>query len=226
MFGSGSPGVARSSKHPAAPPPGPETPFMWSKTRQRPNTDKTLICSMQGYGPRGDYTLFLVSSSAKKRQDFVNGKLVMRAVPECRDAGLLILRDKVLRALVLREPRTIGIACELFYEYAVYVLNLSYQSAGTDGEPLTDEELGFILAGDKWHAALLNHALGFGDSIQTIRETGALDLSPRMIPPPMAPAMTVPARPAITPAPPSPPTVSESVRILLSALLRKFSWKS
>ncbi len=139
----------------------------WIRTRQKPLT--SLHEPVRGFGPDGSYMLRLASPRCGSGWRFVNGEPEIHQVPSCLDDPTIRqLRDDLIRGLNVEGHGLISIvdAALPLYRYAAALVRLSYQSEGATA--LADEDLTFILSGQKWYEPIIRHALGGNDIVQRL----------------------------------------------------------
>lgn len=132
------------------------TPAQFQAKRRRPDAPAVLTVPIRGFGPEGDFTLFVPSPKTEVRTVFENGVPARRVVEGClSDPRVVELRDKVILSMQSVGPGRLSVDF-LFLEYTAAVLKVVYD--------LSDADLGFLLSGSKWHREMIAHALG-GDGI-------------------------------------------------------------
>ncbi len=157
----------------------------WQKIRQKP-IKGTILEPMTGFGPEGGHTLWLASPRRLFTWGFENRQPVLQAGKlALEDPKLEALRDE---ALISFQPGSGGPAevGPAFLRYSAALIDQTYQAppptAGQNkgpataatstpasaAEPLSDEDLSFILSGTKWHAPMLRHILGGDDVVRKL----------------------------------------------------------
>lgn len=147
---------------PPARPPAPKSadvsagemvgsPFEWQKARERP--DRVPGPPVRGFGPKGQFTLWLPSPMPTTAGAFVDGKYVVKQLA----AGLIDPELIAMRRAVVDSAQSIGAGVlrvqGLFLDYASGIIRMNYT--------VTDEDLTMLLlSGDEWHNDVFEHCLG------------------------------------------------------------------
>jgi hypothetical protein len=129
----------------------PVSPFDWQKARERP--DKVPGPPVRGFGPKGQFTLWLPSPMPTTAGAFVDGKYIVKQVAAgLTDPELLVMRRAVVDSAQSIGPGVLRVQ-GLFLDYAAGIIRRNYT--------VSDEELTMLLlSGDEWHNDVFEHCLG------------------------------------------------------------------
>lgn len=122
----------------------------WQQSHRKPGGQ--FVQPVTGFAG-GRLTLWLPSPEVQTRLVFRDGKPMRETIPSCMtDPALCELRARAMREMTLSEVELIAEGGLSFIEYAAAVVATNYT--------FTDEELGVVFDGTKWHQGIVEHMLG------------------------------------------------------------------
>jgi hypothetical protein len=135
----------------------------WQKQRLKPESERLPGASfVRGYGPVGQYSMYLPSPVTEKKIIFRDGKPSAEFAGSCLDIPeIRAARDKVLECAAKRMPFAELLADLVLVEYSVVLLRTQYN--------LTDPDLEMLHSGKRWHQPLIVHAMGGKDVVDSLR---------------------------------------------------------
>jgi hypothetical protein len=137
--------------------------YRWQKQRLKPESERLPGASfVRGYGPVGQYSMYLPSPVTEKKIIFRDGKPSAEFAGSCLDIPeIRAARDKVLECAAKRMPFAELLADLVLVEYSVVLLRTQYN--------LTDPDLEMLHSGKRWHQPLIVHAMGGKDVVDSLR---------------------------------------------------------
>lgn len=150
--------------------------YLWQKTRRRADAPIEGKLPVQGFGPDGRYTLWLVSPVVQRKLKFSNGKpAIQQHGATLSDPQLMQLRSKVVDSLQLaprdHDAMLFVLRADLVLaEYAAYVIALDYS--------VSDDDLDFLLSGSTaWIKSMAIHACGGQEAIDALSKVNPAALA-------------------------------------------------
>lgn len=169
-----------------------ETVVKWLKDRQRAECTLT-IAPVKGFGVPagvpdsiGTMTLWLPQPEAGSGVAFKDGRAVRQNTEGCFSVPEIAqLRDQVLASIggTAAEGITVDVA---FIDYAAALIRAVYR--------VTDDDLGRLLSGERWHDPIMRHLMGGDDLISRLMKV-APDLTTRLLQPHVPAHLPLPADP-------------------------------
>jgi hypothetical protein len=167
-------------------PAGAETPFEFQQRRKR--ADALPGPPIQGFGPKGGYTLWLPAGKVEMLREFRNGRVASRQIKGgLDDPELIALQRQIIDSAQNAGPGRLLVDVQ-FLDFAAGLVRRNYT--------VTDDELGMLLlSGNGWHKAVwVDHVLGGQAMVEALADSPAIDEPIRPKLPPTA-ADLPPVRP-------------------------------
>lgn len=143
--------------------------YQWQQSRRR--KDAAFNFPATGFGPSGDYVLWLPSPIEKESWDLSDPENpILRTGGSCfDDPQLAALRDEAFECLKpmggIGNVFRIGTA---FVKYASAMIRLNYD--------LTPDDLQFLITGNGWHQSILEHLLGGTEATAKLSKLNVADV--------------------------------------------------
>jgi hypothetical protein len=136
--------------------------YRWQKERLKPEPERLPGAGfVRGYGPMGQYSMYLPSPVTEKKIVFRDGKPQAEFVGSClENPEIRAARDKVLECAAKRMPFAELLADMVLVEYSVTLLRTQYN--------LSDADLEMLHSGRRWYQPLIVHAMGGKDTVDSL----------------------------------------------------------
>lgn len=146
--------------------------YEWQKARLKTSDRRAPAgCLLtRGYGPTGEYSLYLPSPRIERRITFVDGSPTVALVGSCLEIPeIKAARDSVMECAAKRMTLAQIFADVILIKYSAALLTLNYA--------LTDDDLSLLHSGRRWYEPIIRHALGGEDAIDALRQLDAAALT-------------------------------------------------
>jgi hypothetical protein len=144
----------------------------WQQDRRR--EDGQFHWPISGLGPDGQYCLWAPSPKVESKIVFSNGRPQQRVIRCQLPVRVNRLRDEVLASMTPMGDGRLSVDMRVI-EYAAAILLLNYR--------LSDDELGMLLDGTTWHAAVVEHLMGGPEVVARLSELAPELLAPELLAP-------------------------------------------
>ncbi len=133
--------------------------FAWIKAKWRTGVDPKGSTPVRGFGPKGEYTLWLPSTEAKRVIEFKSGKAEFQIVGKTANDEEL----NKLRMDIIKSYSAISIGGMAYLPIDSHLLNYS-ASLILRNYDMSDEDLTMLHTGTNWVEPICIHALGGEES--------------------------------------------------------------